>query len=295
MNEGFTVFLSRKICGSLYSEPYRHFLSMTGWTNDLKPVVEEFGPEHEFTKLVQDHTNVDPCKAFSYLSGEKGSAFLFYLEQKLGGPEVFEKFLRSFVNNFKFKSITTDDFLEYLKKYFHHQEEALELIDFDHWLHDPGVPRMRPVFDHSMAKACADMRELWLHLDGETIAMISAEDYHSLAPQQKIEFLSLLLTEKSIPHFKLETMSTLYGLRSASNCEIFVNFVRLGIKSRWPPAIGLAVKLVSRQGRLNINRTVYRELAHWKPDIAIQTFQASRQYLHPIVDKLIEDDLALIG
>uniref|UniRef100_A0A914VA02 Peptidase M1 membrane alanine aminopeptidase domain-containing protein n=1 Tax=Plectus sambesii TaxID=2011161 RepID=A0A914VA02_9BILA len=86
MNEGFTVFLSRKICGSLYSEPYRHFLSMTGWTNDLKPVVEEFGPEHEFTKLVQDHTNVDPCKAYSYLSGEKGSAFLFYLEQKLGGP-----------------------------------------------------------------------------------------------------------------------------------------------------------------------------------------------------------------
>ena len=41
---------------------------------------------------------------------EKGSTFLWYLEQLVGGGETFEPFLRSYYDKFKFKSITSDMF-----------------------------------------------------------------------------------------------------------------------------------------------------------------------------------------
>jgi hypothetical protein len=52
-------------------------------------VYEQFHPTHPFTKLIQEHKNVDPDVAFSCVPYEKGSAFLFYLEQKLGGSGQF--------------------------------------------------------------------------------------------------------------------------------------------------------------------------------------------------------------
>lgn len=39
MNEGFTMFIERKICGRLVSEEYRQFMSFNGWTNNLIPAV----------------------------------------------------------------------------------------------------------------------------------------------------------------------------------------------------------------------------------------------------------------
>lgn len=98
------MFIERKICGRLVNEQYRQFMAFNGWTNNLAPAVrlfvsvfialkvvfcsqvyEQFHPTHPFTKLIQEHKNVDPDVAFSCVPYEKGSAFLFYLEQKLGG------------------------------------------------------------------------------------------------------------------------------------------------------------------------------------------------------------------
>ena len=98
------MFIERKICGRLVSEQYRQFMSFNGWTNNLIPAVrgllthfvyhktqvhEQFTPTHQFTKLIQDHTNQDPDVAFSCVPYEKGSAFLLYLEQLVGGPGEF--------------------------------------------------------------------------------------------------------------------------------------------------------------------------------------------------------------
>ena len=39
LNEGFTMFIERKICGRLVSESYRQFMAFNGWTNSLIPAV----------------------------------------------------------------------------------------------------------------------------------------------------------------------------------------------------------------------------------------------------------------
>jgi len=119
LNEGFTIFSERKIIGALKGEktryitfytfletlycvwgchPYcylilyfcmlscvhRQFASIQGW-GELQSCVDSMGENNPLTKLVWDLTGVDPDDAFSVIPYEKGNAFLYYLEDKIGG------------------------------------------------------------------------------------------------------------------------------------------------------------------------------------------------------------------
>ena len=74
---------------------------------------DNLGLENPFTALVTNLTGVHPDEAFSSVPYEKGSAFLWDLEEKVGGQEVFEPFLKSYVQHFANQSINTDDFKSY--------------------------------------------------------------------------------------------------------------------------------------------------------------------------------------
>ncbi|KIH58955.1 putative leukotriene A-4 hydrolase [Ancylostoma duodenale] len=100
LNEGFTVFLERKIHGRLQGEAERQFESESGYDEALTTAVKTFGDSHEFTKLIPDERGIDPDDAFSSVPYEKGSAFLFTIEQLLGEPERFEEFLRKYIEKY---------------------------------------------------------------------------------------------------------------------------------------------------------------------------------------------------
>ena len=85
LNEGFTVFTERKIGGRMYGEPMRHFSAMGGWRS-LKYSIDIQGNDNPLTALVVDLDGVDPDDAFSVVPYEKGSTFLWYLEDTVGGP-----------------------------------------------------------------------------------------------------------------------------------------------------------------------------------------------------------------
>ena len=101
----------------------------------------------ELTKLVVDLTNCGPDDAFSTVPYNKGSTFLRYIEEQLGGPAVFEPFLKWYLQKFAYKSIVTDDFKAALYEYFgttDQQKETLNKIDWDTWLHKEGMPPVLP-------------------------------------------------------------------------------------------------------------------------------------------------------
>lgn len=92
-----------------------------------------------------DLSNIGPDDAFSSVPYMKGSTFLRYLEDLFGGPAEFEPFLKSYLNNFKYQSLVTQDFKEYLYKYFNEKNpDALAKIDWDAWLYSEGMPIVIP-------------------------------------------------------------------------------------------------------------------------------------------------------
>lgn len=90
LNEGWTVFLERKIVEKLYGRKYAEFSAIIGW-KALEDSVSRYGGKHEFTKLIQNLEGVDPDDSFSSVPYEKGYNLLYYLESLLGA-ESFEKF-----------------------------------------------------------------------------------------------------------------------------------------------------------------------------------------------------------
>jgi leukotriene-A4 hydrolase len=85
---------------------------------NLVDAVKTFGETHEFTKLVPNLTDKNPDDSFSLIPYEKGFMLMYHLEEKLGGIEVFDKYLMAHVKKFDSKSFDTNDWKAFLYEYF---------------------------------------------------------------------------------------------------------------------------------------------------------------------------------
>ena len=145
LNEGFTVFVEQKIIGRLRGSQYRDFHALHGLSELKDTIKNQLKNEPELTKLVVDLSNVGPDDAFSSVPYMKGSTFLRYLEDLFGGPNVFEPFLKKYLDKFKYKSILTKDFQQYVYEYFNETiPDKLEQVDWDKWLYSEGLPVVIP-------------------------------------------------------------------------------------------------------------------------------------------------------
>lgn len=75
---------------------------------------------------------------------EKGFNLLYYLEQLLGGPDVFEPYMKAYVQQFAGKSLTTQEWKSFLYDYMreNHGDQAvqkLDSVDWDGWFTTPGM------------------------------------------------------------------------------------------------------------------------------------------------------------
>lgn len=72
---------------------------------------------------------------------------MYYLEKLLGGPEVFEPYLRAHVKEFSGRSINTDDWKEFLYKYMqethgHDKVDLLNKVDWEAWISGRGMVKV---------------------------------------------------------------------------------------------------------------------------------------------------------
>ncbi len=143
-------------------------------------------------------TGVDPDDAFSVVPYEKGSAFLWYLEDLVGGKDKFEPFLKSYYDRFKYQSIDSFQFKQFFLDYFK-GTESIEGIDWETWFNEPGMPTYKPNYDQSLAKVCQELKDKWVKWkEAEEQSPFSKNDLDGFSSGQKIEFLSLLLLEEPL-------------------------------------------------------------------------------------------------
>ena len=109
LNEGWTVWLERKIKGHMKGAAHYDFSAISG-AKHLADDVALYGAANPLTHMVPQLRDVDPDDAFSSVPYEKGFNLLHYLSTVVGGAEVFEGFARAYVQHFKFKTLTSADF-----------------------------------------------------------------------------------------------------------------------------------------------------------------------------------------
>ncbi|CAM4497609.1 unnamed protein product [Lepidochelys kempii] len=292
LNEGHTVYLERRIGGRLFGEQFRHFQALGGW-RELQNTINTLGDTNPFTNLIPNLNEVDPDVAYSTVPYEKGFALLFHLEQLLGGPDVFIGFLKAYIQQFAYKSAVTEDWKKLLYSYFKDKVDVLNKVDWNAWMHTPGMPPVKPTYDMTLSNACVALSQRWSKAKESDLCSFSSADIKDLSSHQLIEFLALLLLDAPLPLSHVKQMQEVYNFNAVNNSEIRFRWLRVCIQAKWEEAIPLALKMATEQGRMKFTRPLFRDLYNFEKsrDQVVSSFMQHRARMHPVAAMLVAKDL----
>ncbi|KAF7284359.1 hypothetical protein GWI33_022147 [Rhynchophorus ferrugineus] len=291
LNEGFTVFIERKIKGKLESAASQDFDAYTHVT-DLNEAITLIGKNSPLTQLVVNLSGVHPDEAFSIVPYEKGQTFLRYLENVVGGPEIMEPFLRSYFDHYKFKSIDTNDFKSYFQKYFT-DNSNIASIDWASWLHKPGMPPVIPDYDKSLALICDEIFNKFVNWNGSESCPIKIKDVESLSSFQLKYILQKILEGPVQTVSNLQVLSELFGFDNIKNAEIKFIWLRICLKAHWEEKIDSVFQWINVIGRMKFVRPLYRDLYNWEKtkQLALDNFKANKQNMMHVSAYTLARDL----
>ena len=103
INEGFTVYLERRIMEELYGASYTKMLRLIGY-QDLEATIEMMGATSPDTHLKLQLNGRDPDEALADIAYEKGALFLQVIEEAVG-RDKWDNYLKSYFDKFAFQSM----------------------------------------------------------------------------------------------------------------------------------------------------------------------------------------------
>ncbi|KAL8831822.1 MAG: hypothetical protein Q9191_000646 [Dirinaria sp. TL-2023a] len=306
LNEGWTMYLQRRIEAAIHGDPARDFSAIVGW-KALSDSIHEFGEDHEFTKMIPDLKGKDPDDAFSTVPYEKGFTFLYHLEKGIG-KEKWDKFIPHYFTKFAHCSLDSYEFKSTVLAFFSSDPTAntfLTTLDWEKWFYSPGFPPQKPDFDTSLADACYALAEKWESLSSSSSKKTNNKedggpaDFHpqpsDIAPLSSTQIVVFLerVQDFSPPlnkdHVKL--MDQAYSFHTSGNAEILSRFLTIGLKAREEGLYGLVAEFLGKVGRMKFVRPLFRQLNEVARDLALETFEKNKDFYHPICRAMVQKDL----
>lgn len=303
LNEGWTMWLERKIMTKIYRDPLAYDLKATIGLRDLAESVEDFGATHPFTHLVPEMDEVDPDDVFSSIPYEKGFNFLNYLTNVVGGHEVFEQFAKAYIKNFRFKTLTSEDFKQFFIDYFTNVvncKEAIQQIEWNTWFHTPGMPPVPAQFDTTRTVEAITLGEqMSHHADVTTWKAVPADVLTKWPTALWVLLLDTLIAQQADHkvHFSpahLDAIDTFcnHHFSRSRNAEIRFRWYTVLLRARDLRLVEPTCRFLEEQGRMKFVRPLFRDLcrAAGKKQ-AVELFTRIKSMYHPIAAKMIQRDL----
>lgn len=295
LNEGFTMFLERKILGRLQGEEHRQFDSQLGLA-ELRESVADFNEDYR-TALVPDLRETDPDDVFSRVPYEKGYTLLYTLEDLVGGPAIFEPFLKAHIQNFAGASIDTNQFHESILSYYSDDAQIaakLNSFDWKTWFYGLGMPPTVPEYSQTLMKPCLELAKQWMTAPDS----VNDHEFAEMKPAQRAMFFDILMQHaSSIAPSTVLAIGDRYKMATVQhNVEIMLNWHLLCIRNRAEKYYEDAAHFASLHGRMKYCRPILKELFKSGPmgrELAIATFEKNFRFYHPIASTMISKDLNL--
>ncbi|CEG36882.1 leukotriene a-4 hydrolase aminopeptidase [Plasmopara halstedii] len=297
LNEGWTMWLERKIQTRIAQDPKAYDLKAAMGLRDLIEAVEEFGPQHPFTALVPDMDGIDPDEVFSSIPYEKGFNFLHYLSTVVGGHDEFDKFAKAYIQEFKLKTITSNEFRAFFETYFA-QHEAIKKIDWDAWFYSPGMPPVANKFDTTLTSQATTLGEqIAVSSNAEAWTSVSQSVLKKWPTSLWILLLDTLLLKQEHANFTsahLDAINsfTQHHLTTTLNAELRFRWYTLSLRSGDLRLLDKIVAMLKEQGRMKFVRPLFRDLCTaLGPAQAEAIFADCKNLYHPIAAKMIQRDI----
>jgi leukotriene-A4 hydrolase len=261
LNEGFTVYAERRILEALDGQESAEMHAQAG-LHDLRLALERFARHPERTRLRNHLEGIDPDEAYSSVPYEKGYLLLRKLEET-AGRAAWDDFLRAYLAAFRFQSIVTQQFLDFLDSRLPGlaaRAGALEFIDAPGLPADapqPRSPRLEQLRNGSVEPA--NPTELLVYLQ-------------SLAPDAG----------------RLRELDARWALSSRRSLELRHTFVLAQLRAGVEGAVEAARRILLETGRMRYLRPIYTELLRVDRAAAQRIYQEARGGYHHVARAVVE-------
>lgn len=257
LNEGFTVYFETRIMEELYGKDVADIHRVIQRQElDLALEDMENGDHPEDTQLKLHLEERNPDDGMTDIAYNKGAYFLRTIEAAVGRKK-FDEFLKNYFNSHAFETITTEDFVSYLRKELFEPNN----IEFntDEWIYQPGIPENCVVITSDRLDQMAQLAEQVNN--GEDIFQgelkdLKREDFTTQEWQAFVRALS--------PEVKPENLALLdehLKFSQEANPVLKSEWYQLCIKVGYDAAKPFMAEHLNKIGRRWLIEGIYRELA----------------------------------
>ena len=288
LNEGFTVYLERRIIEEVYGREREAMEAVLG-RQVLQADLDRLDDRDEVLHL--DLTGRDPDDGMTQVPYEKGALLLTHLETA-AGREQFDAFLRGYFDHFAFQSITSADFVSYLHEHLlDAAPEVAAAVPVEQWIHRPGLPASAPRPVSDAFTAVERQADAWLGGDTPPGALETGD----WTTQEWLHFLNYL--PSSLDPRQLSDLDAAFALTESGNSEIAHAWLLIAIRNQYGAADARLERYLVGIGRRKLIRPLYEELAQTPEGRvrALAIYRKARPGYHPIAVDTIDDILGWEG
>ncbi|MHA4869050.1 M1 family metallopeptidase [Duganella sp. PWIR1] len=281
LNEGFTTYVTTRIVEKLYGEEVAEMNLQVEQEEALVSLTTI--PAAKQVLATRGADNDPSAYSDGSLIYPKGAWFLRTLEQR-AGREVFDSFLRGWFESHAFKSATTDEFVDYLKKnLLDAHPEYMAASELDEWLYSAGIPASAKRAASPRLAALDAQRSAWLKGELPT-AELNGKNWIAL---EWMHFLNDIDGKASAA--QMQELDQAFALGKSGNNEIAFRFYRSSIKAGYNVREPVG-KFLTSVGRKLFVVPLYSALLKNpnEKDWAKSLYAKTRSHYHPLTQAAVD-------
>ena len=275
LNEGFTTYVTTRILEKMYGEEVATMnlqLEQEEAIESLKTI-----PAAKQALLTRQPDTSNEHYTDEGLAYPKGAWFLRTLEQR-AGRAAFDPFLRSWFDQHAFQSVTTEQFVDYLRaRLLAKNPQIMSDAELDEWLYGPGIPASAK---HAVSARLAKLNDTtarWLKGDIKT-AQLPTKNWNAT---EWMKFLNDI--DNKATAAQLQELDKAFGLARTGNNEVAFRFYRASVHAGYRGVRPNLEAFLMSVGRQKFVVPLYGALRANADDRAWaeRIYKAARERYHP--------------
>ena len=276
LNEGFTSYVENRVVEAVFG-PEQAAMENVVSQAGLRAELATLPPARQVLALAA-FPGRDPEESLTDVAYIKGQWFLMDLERRFG-REAFDPFLRRWFDEHAFKSVTTDDFIAFLRRELLAKHPGkLSEAQLAAWIAGPGIPDFAVPATSERLAAVDAARADWLARRTAASELTTG----AWITQEWVHFLEGLPGD--IDAARLLELDDAFRFTGTANGEIAERWYPITVRAGYfeaRPALGQFLRKV---GRRKLILPSYEALAETPDGLAFarQVFQQASAAYHPI-------------